>query len=318
MSLARQTGLAMTNGGINAELSDHEASYDRLVGFLEVAKWETDPKKLTELWAEFERFVGSSGQGTGTQQERYKSTTNMAQLNYYHTNEGPALCFATNVISQNQFESFVRGCRCNRTPCGTSDTKGCFRSGAPAAADAAPVGKKNKKGKAKDKKNASFVSKGVHTAEKDDVFANEAYYLLEHLNRMFSFMHRGLCLDRVRFGRYAWVDMDSLKEATLCLTEKITKPVYAATDIRARNFDDAFETAMMGKATRHVIQAAFYRRMLLCSRDDSDEMHCQIEHVMLDSVKAFLFLPISMSALLSAMQLYLALVLLDIGLMIVT
>jgi hypothetical protein len=26
MSLARQTGLAMTNGGINAELSDHELS----------------------------------------------------------------------------------------------------------------------------------------------------------------------------------------------------------------------------------------------------------------------------------------------------
>jgi hypothetical protein len=32
----------------------------------------------------------------------------------------------------------------------------------------------------------------------DDVLANEAYYLLEHLNRMFSFMHRGLCLERIK------------------------------------------------------------------------------------------------------------------------
>jgi hypothetical protein len=147
---------------------------------------------------------------------------------------------------------------------------------------------------------------------------NETYYLLEHLNRIFSFMHRGLCLDRVRFRRYAWVDMDSVKEAVLCLTKCIAKPVYAENDIRARNFDGAFETAMMGKVTRHVIQGAFYRRMLLSSIDDSDEMHCQIEHVMLDSVKVFLFLTISMSVLLSAMQLYPALVLLDIGLMIVT
>jgi hypothetical protein len=215
MSLALQTGLAMTNGGINAEISDHELSYGRLVGFLEVAKCVTDPKLLTEMWSEFERFVGSSGQGTGTQQERYKSTTNMAQLNYYHTNEGPALCFATNAISQNQFESFVRGCRCNRTPCGTSDTKGCFKSEVVATADTAPVAKQGKKRKAKGTKSASFAIKDVKMVEKDDVFAHEAYYLLEHLNRVFSFMYRGLCLDRVRFSRYAWVDMDSVKEATL-------------------------------------------------------------------------------------------------------
>ena len=318
MSLARQTGLAMTNGGINAEFSDHEASFGRIVGFLEVAKCETDPKMLIEMWAEFERFVGSSGQGTGTQQERYKTSTNMAQLSYYHTNEGPAICFATNAVSQNQFESFVRGCRCNRTPCGTSDAKGCFKWGVVQTAEAEQEVHTRKKKKAKDKKSANFVLKGVHVLQKEDVFANEAYYLLEHLNRIFSFMHRGLCLERARFSRYAWVDMDSVKEAALCLTDGITKPVYAAADIRARNFDGAFETAMMGKSTRHVIQGAFYRRMLLSNSDDSDEVHCQIEHVMLDSVKAFLFMPVSISALLSAMQLYLALVLLDIGLMIVT
>ena len=39
---------------------------------------------------------------------------------------------------------------------------------------------------------------------------------------------------------------------------------------------------------------------------------------MLDAVKAFLFVPISVTAILSAMQLYLALVLLDVGLVIVT
>jgi hypothetical protein len=192
MSLARQTGLAMTNGGINAELSDHELSFGRIVGFLEVAKLITDPKLLTEMWAEFERFVGSSGQGTGTQQERYKSTTNMAQLNYYHTNEGPAICFATNAISQNQFESFVRGCRCNRTPCGTSDAKGAFKPGVVSVVEAAPVLVQRTKKKAKTVKNTGFVMKGVHVLQKEDVFKYEAYYLLEHLNRIFSFMHRGL------------------------------------------------------------------------------------------------------------------------------
>lgn len=49
-----------------------------------------------------------------------------------------------------------------------------------------------------------------------------------------------------------------------------------------------------------------------------DQTHCQIESIMLDAVKTFLFVPISISAILSAMQLYLAIVLLDVGLMIVT
>ena len=87
----------------------------------------------------------------------------------------------------------------------------------------------------------------------DDVLANEAYYLLEHLNRMFSFMHRGLCLERIKFSRFSWIDMDLLRQNTLALTWGITKPVYAAKDVRARNFDGAYETAMMGKWTRHVI-----------------------------------------------------------------
>jgi hypothetical protein len=319
MTLARQTAVVMNNGSINAEVSDHELSFGRIVAFLEVAKCVAEPKLLLLLWAEFERFVGSSGQGTGTQQDRYKTSQHMAQLNFYHTNEGPAVCFASNAISQNQFESFVRGCRCNRTPCGTSDSTGCFTWNVlPVAAGSAPVQHRKRKRKAKDTEDSNFALKGVHVLKQDDVFANEAYYLLEHLNRMFSFMHRGLCLDRVKFSRYSWIDMDCLREASLSLTAYIAKPVYSAKDIRARNFDGAFETAMMGKWTRHVIHGAFYRRMLLSRVDDEDKTHCQIEHVMLDAVKAFLFVPISLSAVLSAMQLYFALVLLDIALMIIT
>jgi hypothetical protein len=75
---------------------------------------------------------------------------------------------------------------------------------------------------------------------------------------------------------------------------------------------------MMGKLTRHVMHGAFHRRMLLSHVGDDDRMHCQIEHVMLDAVKVFLFVPVSMSVVLSSLQLYLALVLLDVALMIVT
>ena len=318
MTLARQTAVVMNNDSINAEVSDHELSFGRIVAFLEVAKCITDPKLQQLLWADFERFVGSSGQGAGTQQDRYKTSQNMTQLYFYHTNDGPAICFASNAISQNQYESFVRGARCNRTPCGTSDSAGCFQRGQlPDAAVrvAAPLRKRKK---AKDADDSGFLLKGVHVLKHDDVLVNEAYYLLEHLNRMFSFMHRGLCLDRIKFCRYSWIDMDVLRQNSLVITEGVTKPVYTAKDIRARNFDGAFETAMMGKWTRHVIHGAFYRRMLLSSKDADEQTHCQIEHVMLDAVKTFLFVPISISAILSAMQLYLALVLLDVGLMIVT
>jgi hypothetical protein len=320
MTLARQTAVVMNNGTINAEATDHERSYGRVVGFLEVGKLVALLEALKLMWAMFERFVGSSGQGAGTQQDRYKTSLNMAQLNFHHTNEGPALCFASNAVSQNQHESFVKGCRCNRTPCGTSDATGAFTWGHAPDAAAAPEGPvaRKKPRKAKDLQDSNFVLKGVRVLKTDDVLANEAYYLLEHLNRMFSFMHRGLCLDRIKFSRYSWIDMDLIRQNTLCLTECIAKPVYSAKDIRARNFDGAFETAMMGKWTRHVVHGAFYRRMLLSRIDEDDHTLCQIEHVVLDAVKAFLFVPISMSVLLSALQLYLALVLLDVGLMIVT
>jgi len=319
MSLARQTAVAMNNGTISAQISDHELSYGRIVGWLEFLKSLPKEAKLLELtWGEIERFLGSSGQGAGAQQDRYKTSESMAQVYFYHTNEGPAICFASNSISQHQYESFVRGCRCNRTPCGTSDSAGCFKWDE-VRIEAVCLARPNKKAKkAKDMDDSEDVVKGVHVLKHDDVLANEAYYLLEHLNRMFSFMHRGLCLERIKFSRFSWIDMDLLRQNTLAVTRGITKPVYAAKDIRARNFDGAFETAMMGKWTRHVIHAAFYRRMLLSSTDQDEQTHCQIEHVMLDAVKAFLFVPISISAILSAMQLYLALVLLDVGLMIVT
>ena len=319
MSLARQTAVAMNNGSISAMISDHQLSLGRIVGWLEWQKaLPKEPKALELTWGEIERFLGSSGQGAGAQQDRYKTSEALAQVNFYHTNEGPAICFASNSISQYQYESFVRGARCNRTPCGTSDSDGCFawdQVRIDAVCLEAPL-KKAKK--AKDIDDSEDTVKGVHVIKYDDVIANEAYYLLEHLNRMFSFMHRGLCLERIKFSRFSWIDMDLMKTITISLTRCLSKPVYAAKDIRARNFDGAFETAMMGKWTRHVIHGAFYRRMLLSSIDKDDETHCQIEHVMLDAVKAFLFVPISVSVILSAMQLYLALILLDVGLMIVT
>ena len=319
MSLARQTAVAMNNGSISAQISDHEQSYGRIVGWLEWQKALPKESKALELtWGEIERFLGSSGQGAGAQQDRYKTSEALAQVNFYHTNEGPAICFASNSISQYQYESFVRGARCNRTPCGTSDSAGCFKWDEVRIDRVCLTSPTKRVKKAKDIDDSEDLVKGVHVLNYDDVVANEAFYLLEHLNRMFSFVHRGLCLDRIKFSRFSWIDMDLLRQNAINLTPGITKPVYSAKDVRARNFDGAYETAMMGKWTRHVIHGAFYRRMLLSSIDREDQPHCQIEHVMLDAVKAFLFVPISVSAMLSAMQLYLALVLLDIGLMIVT
>ena len=319
MSLARQTAVAMNNGSISANISDHEQSYGRIVGWLEWLKsLPQEPKQLALIWGEIERFLGSSGQGAGAQQDRYKTSENLAQVYFHHTNEGPAICFASNSISQHQYESFVRGARCNRTPCGTSDSAGCFKWDHVRIERVYLAAPTKKAKKAKNIDDSEDLVKGVHVLKHDDVLANEAYYLLEHLNRMFSFMHRGLCLERIKFSRFSWIDMDLLRQNTLALTRGITKPVYAAKDVRARNFDGAYETAMMGKWTRHVIHGAFYRRMLLSSIDSDDQTHCQIEHVILDAVKTFLFVPISVTAILSAMQLYLALVLLDIGLMIVT
>ncbi|MBV5332220.1 hypothetical protein JZU54_01275, partial [bacterium] len=97
MSLARQTAVAMNNGIISAMISDHELSLGRIVGWLEWQKsLPKEPKALELTWGEIERFLGSSGQGAGAQQDRYKTTEAMAQVNFYHTNEGPAICFASN------------------------------------------------------------------------------------------------------------------------------------------------------------------------------------------------------------------------------
>jgi hypothetical protein len=100
MSLARQTAVAMNNGNISAQISDHELSYGRIVGWLEWLKsLPQDAKQLLLTWGEIERFLGSSGQGAGAQQDRYKTSENLAQVHFYHTNEGPVICFASKSVN---------------------------------------------------------------------------------------------------------------------------------------------------------------------------------------------------------------------------
>jgi hypothetical protein len=242
----------------------------------------------------------------------------MAQVYFYHTNEGPAICFVAtpSVNTSTSHLSVASAATVHRV---AHQTPQAASRGIKSASTWYVSQRRPKKAKMdKDVDDSEVIVKDVHVLKHDDVIANEAYYLLEHLNRMFSFIYHGLCLERIKFSRFSWIDMDLLRKITVSLTLGIAMPIYSARDIRLRNLDGAYESVMMGKLTRHVIHGVFYHRMLLSKTDQDDQTHCQIDHVMVDDVKAFLFVPISVSVMLSAMQLYLTLILLDVGLMIVT
>jgi hypothetical protein len=74
MTLARQTAVVMNNGSINVEATDHERSYGRMLAFPEVVgKLVTELSAVKLMWALFERFVGSSGQGAASEGEQPRS-----------------------------------------------------------------------------------------------------------------------------------------------------------------------------------------------------------------------------------------------------
>jgi hypothetical protein len=102
------------------------------------------------------------------------------------------------------------------------------------------------------------------------------------------------------------------------MTSNIRKTTYAPDDIMARNFNGAFETAVFGKWVRSVLQTAMHDRLMRTTQTAPDNCKTQLQSILFDAIATFVLVPCSTAVLLSAMQLYLTLVLLDVSVMLVS
>ncbi len=126
--------------------------------------------------------------------------------------------------------------------------------------------------------------------------ANVSYFLIEHMNRMLSFMYHSTRVHRLLWNKCVLLDMQLFKDKVVSLS---------------------FETAAVGKWLRNVVMCAMNRWLQLTTNQDG-MFQTQIGSVLSDSYKTYVLVPVSVTVLLSALTLYLAVVVLDVNVMLLT
>jgi hypothetical protein len=85
-----------------------------------------------------------------------------------------------------------------------------------------------------------------------------------------------------------------------------------------RNLNGALETVFYGKWVRSILQTTLHRRLMQTPRAARDSCQTQLRHVLPDAIATFMLVPPPAAVMLSAMQLYLTLAVLDVGVMLVS
>jgi hypothetical protein len=317
MSIKRQNGVVTNvNDCVLDNMSEHTQNMGVVGAMLELNKLEQDKTKQCAIWPNLESGLGQSGStGRGVKEKPYTTTISGVVVNIMTVNPLQIILLASNLLSVERPVSVNDGSRVVPVTSGCSDDLGRITDG-PALLLVQPRVNRPKTlaNFTDDKPNTSDVRRVDRVVAKQ----NMSMFLMEYMARAFALIHRGLCLKRETtsgFGMFLWADT---RNNCMHITTNIRKTTYAPDDIMARNFNGAFETAVFGKWVRSVIQTALHNRLMRTVQTAEDECKTQLQSILIDAVTTFMLAPCSTAVLLSAMQLYLTLVLLDVSVMLVS
>jgi hypothetical protein len=147
---------------------------------------------------------------------------------------------------------------------------------------------------------------------------NMSMFLMEYLDRIFALIHRGLCLKRhvsSGFDMFLWANT---RNYCMHLTTNLRKSTYMADDKMTRNVNGSLETAVFSKWVLSVLQTALHRRLMETADSTTEDAKTQMRYVKSDAVTTFVLVPTSTAVMLSVLQIYLTMVVLDAGVMLVS
>jgi hypothetical protein len=318
MSFKRTNGIVKNvHDCVMDSMSEHNQNMGIVGAMNELNKLEQDTSKINAIWPTLEAGLGQSGSTfRGVQEKPFTTTLSGVVVNISVLNPLQVICLASNQLSVGRPVSVNDGSRVVPMTSGCDDSLGRIvdRNQAPVSA---PANKRRKQDLAEFTSDIQDI-RDPRRVDEPVVRRNMSMFLMEYMARIFALMHRGLCLKRSinsGFGMFLW---SNTRNCIMHLTTNLRKPTYAADDKMARNVNGSLETAVFGKWVRSVLQVALHRRLMQTTSVNTTDAQTQMRHVLTDAITTFMLVPISTAVMLSAVQLYLTMVVLDVGVMLVS
>ena len=313
-SMMRMCGICIDNHGcIVNGMSEHMSCYGSIGSFLEVAKLQATEEENKRIWPTFESCLGQSGStNRGVIEKTHSTTHHGVPLSIIKTNPLQTILLASNLLSKFRPPSVNEGSRVVGAMSGIMDDLGIITATTGAQHQARIQSAEMHTFDQCDKRFSDIVC--ITTAV---ISANVTYFLMEHINRVLSFIHRSTRVHRLLWNKFSLIDMSSLKDTVITITHGLRRHTFALDDRMSRNFNGSFETAAVGKWMRNVVMTAMNRRMQMTTLQDG-VLLTRFGDVLADAYKTYVLVPVSVTVLLSALHLYLAVVILDVNVMIVT
>jgi hypothetical protein len=318
MAFKRQNCVVLNvQGCVMESMSEHNQNIGIVGAMNELNKLEQNADKVNAIWPTLEAGLGQSGStGDGVDEKPFQTTLSGVPVNLHRLNPLQMLVLASNQLSVARPVSVNDGSRVVPVTSGCCDKLGRIVDIFAPPAGAPPD-------KHKGKRFGSFTSdiSGSRNPRKVDdttVRRNQSMFLMEYLARVFALVHRGLRLPRAvnaGCGMFVW---SCTRNFILHLTTNLRKATYGPDDIMERNLNGALETVFYGKWVRSILQTTLHRRLMQTPRAARDSCQTQLRHVLPDAIATFMLVPPPAAVMLSAMQLYLTLAVLDVGVMLVS
>jgi len=318
MSFKRLNGLVKNvKDCVLESMSEHNENMGVVGAMNELNKLEQDITKINAIWPTIESGLGQSGATSqGVNEKPFTTTLSGVVVNVEVLNPLQLLCLASNQLSVSRPISVNAGSRVIPVTSGCDDELGRIVTDV-AAGPAAPQERRNV-ASMDDFTDDITDSRDVRKVDGAVVRRNMSMFLMEYVARIFALMHRGMCLKRhVRsgFGMLVW---SNTKNCLKQLTPNVRKMTYIPDDIMDRNLNGSLETLVYGKWVRSVLQTAIHRRLMFTTRSEDETHQTQLQQVLPDAIKTFMFVSVTPAVLLSAIQLYLTLAILDATVMLLS
>ena len=326
MAFKRTNGIAKNIRGVVMDgLSEHNKNFGQVGAMLELNKQEQSKEKVDSVWPNIEAGVGQSGvTENGVKQTPFCTTISGVVVNVNTLNPLHLLLLASNLLSQSRPPSVNDGGRVNPVTAGSCDSLGriVHMNGSAAQALEVVVAARTPMQQPRPRDLRTMTSDIAESSDPVSIDYTAVkrqmhMFLLEYLTRLFAMLHRGLCFKRrvnVGWGSFTW---RHIKDCCVHITTSMRKATYAADDKMKRHMNGNLETLIFGKWVRCILGMAMHRRLML-TETDGREQRTQLRHVLPDALVTMALVPVTVATVLSALQLYWSMVVLDVGVMIVS
>lgn len=318
MSFKRLNGLVKNvKDCVLESMSEHNENMGVVGAMNELNKLEQNTDRVNAIWPTIEAGLGQSGATSqGVNEKPFTTTLSGVVVNISVLNPLQLICLASNQLSVSRPISVNAGSRVVPVTSGCDDELGRIVDD---VSSLHPAPQQQRRPLTMDNHTDDITDTRDPRKVVDPVVRrNMSMFLMEYLARVFALMHRGMCLKRHVSSGFGMLTWSNTKNCCKHLTSNLRKATYAPDDIIDRNINGSLETLVFGKWVRSVLQTVLHRRLLQSTQSEGENHQTQLQHVLPDAIKTFMIVSVTPTVLLSAIQLYLTIAILDVSVMLVS